>query len=77
MRRSRSFLIAFVAAIVELVIIAASGNQWVTNRVAEKATGTALGNVLAHDAVGFSWRFNPQTDRERIWAAQLVGIGWL
>jgi len=42
MRRSRSFLIAFVAAIVELVIIAASGNQWVTNRVAEKATGTAL-----------------------------------
>ena len=77
MRRSRSFLIAFVAAIVELVIIAASGNQWVTNRVAEKATGTALGNVLAHDAVGFPWRFNPQTDRERIWAAQLIGIGAL
>ena len=77
MRRSRSFLIAFVAAIVELVIIAASGNQWVTNRVADNATGTALGNVLAHDAVGFPWRFNPQTDRERIWAAQLIGIGAL
>ena len=77
MRRSRSFLIAFVAAIVELVIVAASGNQWVTNRVAENATGTALGNVLAHDAVGFPWRFNPQTDRERTWAAQLIGIGAL
>ena len=49
----REVLIAFVAAIVELVIIAASGNQWVTNRVADNATGTALGNVLAHDAVGF------------------------
>ena len=31
----------------------------------------------AHDAVGFPWRFNPQTDRERIWAAQLIGIGAL
>ncbi len=77
MRRSRSFLIAFVAAVIELLIIAASGNQWVTNRVAENATGAAIGNVLARAAVGFPWRFNPQTDRERIWAAQLIGIGTL
>ena len=77
MRRSRSFLIAFVAAIVELLIVIGSGNQWVTNRVADNATGIALGNVLAHGAVGIPWRFNPQTDRERIWAAQLIGIGAL
>src|SRR4249919_1987458 len=77
MRRSRSLLIAFVAAIVELLIIIGSGNQWVTNRVAENATGTAFGNVLARGSVGYPWRFNPQTDRERIWAAQLIGIGSL
>jgi hypothetical protein len=77
MRRSRSFLIAFVAAIVELLIVIGSGNQWVTNRVADNATGIAFGNVLAHGAVAFTWRFNPQTDRERIWAAQLIGIGAL
>lgn len=64
-----------VAAVVELLIIIGTGNQWVSKRVADNATGTRFPNVLARGAVGFPWRFNPQTDRTRIWAAELIGVG--
>jgi hypothetical protein len=77
MRRSRGLLIAFVAAVVELLIVAGTGNQWVSKRIADNATGTRFPNVLARGAVGFPWRFNPQTDRTRIWAAELIGVGTL
>jgi hypothetical protein len=77
MRRSRGLLIALVAAIIELIIVAATGNQWVSKRIFDQATGTRFPNVLARGSVGFPWRFNPQTDRDRIWAAQLIGIGAL
>jgi hypothetical protein len=77
MRRLRGPLIALVAAVLELVIVAAVGNQWVTKRALENTTKSQVGDAITHSATAFGWRFNPQGGNHSLWAGQLIGVGVL
>lgn len=77
MRRMRGLLVALVAAVLELLVVIGSGNQWVTQRVADKAGSASLGDVLARSANGFGWRFAPVKGASTVWQAELAGIGAL
>ncbi len=66
-----------MAAVLELVIVAGVGNQWVTNRVLENTTKSQVGDAITHSATTFGWRFNPQGGNHALWAGQLIGVGVL
>ena len=66
-----------MAAVLELVIVAGVGNQWVTKRVLENTTKSQVGDAITHSATTFGWRFNPQGGNHALWAGQLIGVGVL
>jgi hypothetical protein len=77
MRRTRGFVIALVAAVLELAIVAGVGNQWVTQRVVDNTTNSQVGDTVVRSATAFGWRFTARSGHSTLWAAQLIGAGVL
>lgn len=74
--KARTGLLMLVAFLVELVLIAAGGNQWVTDKLLR--ANTDLGTVafgLRNVALTFAWRFTPRgSDPEHFWLGGILLI---
>lgn len=74
MRRASAIWVAFWAAITELVILAAAGNQWVFDHLVKNAAGNELprNHELKATLTSLPWRFTPPKGQHTIWLAQLL-----
>ncbi len=74
MRRSPSPLVALGAAVTELVLVAAAGNQWIVKHLVENARANELPRDHQLKAVltDFSWRFTPVSDERAIWLGGII-----
>src|SRR5579875_3378612 len=75
--RARPWLTALIAFISMLVIVAAAGNQWVTDAVGRHTQADTLGNNLAQLVYSYAWRFNAPhgSDIDHFWVAGLAAAG--
>lgn len=75
--RARPWLTALIAFISMLVIVAAAGNQWVTDAVGRHTQADTLGNHLARLVYSYAWRFNAPhgSDIDHFWVAGLAAVG--
>jgi hypothetical protein len=71
---ARTGLVVLTAALVQLVIMAACGNQWVTDHVERNQLNAgSLGHRFGWTAfLTYSWRFTPQHGLSTLWQAQLA-----
>ncbi len=74
MRRSPSLLVALGAAVTELVLVAAAGNQWIVKHLVENARADELPRDHQLKAVltDFSWRFTPVSHDRAIWLGGII-----
>ena len=74
MRRAPSVLVALSAAVAELVILAAAGNQWVVDHLIRHQADNELPRerLLKSTLTAFSWRFTPESHQRMIWLGGLV-----
>ena len=74
MRRSPSLLVALGAAVTELVLVAAAGNQWIVKHLVERARTDELPRDHQLKAVltNFSWRFTPVSHERAIWLGGII-----
>ena len=79
MRRSPSLLVALGAAVAELVLVAAAGNQWIVKHLVENARADELPRDHQLKAVltGFSWRFTPVSHERAIWLGGIIAAAGL
>jgi hypothetical protein len=78
MRRAPTFVVALSAALVELVILAAAGNQWVVDHLIKNASVSEAARTRDLKAVltAFPWRWTAENDQRMIWLGEIVaGIG--
>ena len=75
--RARPWLTALIAFISMLVIVAAAGNQWVTDAVGRHTQADTLGNNFAQLVYSYAWRFNAPhgSDIDHFWVAGLAAAG--
>jgi hypothetical protein len=73
MLMSRRVLIAAFAALSELVIIAAAGNQAITKFIIDHQANSPLLRDIQRGLVSVSWRFTPQSGARASWLGALVG----
>jgi len=73
MRRASSLLVALTAAVAELVILAAAGNQWIVDHLTRHPAADELprDRLLKQTLTAFPWRFTPPNDLRMTW------IGWI
>ncbi len=66
------------ALIIQIVIIAAVGNQWVTNRIYDSTVGDSndsFAHYLKYSLITYNWRFAPQNgDSQHNWLSQVLMI---
>ena len=79
MRRAPAFLVALTAALTELIILAAAGNQWTVDHLIRHAAANELprDHLLKLALTSFAWRFTPQTDARMIWIGGIVAAAGL
>jgi hypothetical protein len=78
MRRSRPGRIASAAALVELVLVAITGNQAVSDFLVRDHLATSRApRDVQYTVTAFAWRLSAQQGLTSIWTAELVGIGVL
>jgi hypothetical protein len=75
-RKGRPWLIAIVSTLTLLVLIAAIGNQWVTDKIADHVGGESFSDRFLSGLTTYSWRFSPRGghDVDRLWLASVVMI---
>jgi len=76
MRRAPTFLVALCAAIVELVLVAAAGNQWVVNHLVKNASARELprNRELKAALTAFPWRWTPRSHERMLWLGEVVAV---
>jgi hypothetical protein len=74
---ARPWLIAISAFLTLLVLIAAFGNQWVTDAINRHTNTQRFGDNLVNSVRTYQWRFNPPKggDFGRFWVGSLVLVG--
>jgi hypothetical protein len=74
MRRAPTLVVALSAALVELVIVAAAGNQWVVEHLVrnESASEAARTRELKAVLTAFPWRWTPESHQRMIWLGEIV-----
>src|ERR1700691_504218 len=73
MSMSKRLLIAFFAALIELIIISAASNQGVTNVLIRHRPSSPVLRELENAVLSVSWRLIPQSGQHTIWYGQLGG----
>ncbi|HZE50239.1 MAG TPA: hypothetical protein VE074_11800 [Jatrophihabitantaceae bacterium] len=76
MRRAPTFLVAFCAAIVELVLVAAAGNQWIVNHLVKNESARELprNRELKSALTAFPWRWTPRSHERMLWLGEVVAV---
>ena len=79
MRRAPAFLVALTAALTELIILAAAGNQWTVDHLTRHPPATELprDHVLKAALTSFGWRFMPESHARMIWLGGIVAAAGL
>lgn len=74
MRRASAIWVAFWAAITELVIVAAAGNQWVFDHLVKNAADNERlrDHELKVTLTSLPWRLTPPKGQHTIWLGQLL-----
>jgi hypothetical protein len=74
---ARPWWIASSAFLTLLVLIAAFGNQWVTDAINRHTSTQRFGDNLVNSVRTYQWRFNPPKggDVGRFWVGSLVLVG--
>jgi hypothetical protein len=75
--RGRPWIVALTAFLTLLVLIAALGNQWVTDSINRHANGDTFIDHIVTAITTYQWRFSPRGghDVARVWASQFALIG--
>jgi hypothetical protein len=75
--KARPWLTAVVSFVILLILIAALGNQWVTDSIARHANAGTFGDRMAHSMNQYAWRFSPPSggDAGHVWVANLANVG--
>jgi hypothetical protein len=76
MRRAPTLLVALCAAAVELVVLAAAGNQWVFDHLIKHASADELARTqrLKATLTSFAWRFTPEQHLRMVWLGEVVAV---
>lgn len=74
MRRAPTFLVALCAALAELVLVAAAGNQWTVDHLVKKQSGNELPRTreLKATVTSFPWRWTPESQQRMLWLGEVV-----
>jgi hypothetical protein len=75
--KARPWLTAIVSFVTLLILIAALGNQWVTDSIARHANAGTFGDHLAHSVNQYAWRFSAPSggDLGHVWVGNLANVG--
>jgi hypothetical protein len=76
MRRAPTLLVALCAALVELIVLAAAGNQWVYDRLVKHESTNELVRTqrLKATLTSFAWRFTPEQHQRMLWLGEVVAV---
>lgn len=76
MRRGPALPVALGAAVVELLVLAAAGNQWVFDHLVKHASKSEIVRTRALKATltAFPWRLTPEDHQRMVWLGELVGV---
>jgi hypothetical protein len=76
MRRAPTAVVAFCAALAELVVVAAAGNQWVVDHLARNAKPSELprNRELKAALTSFPWRWTPEHHQRMLWLGEIVAV---
>ena len=79
MRRAPAVLVALGAAVLELIIVAAAGNQWIVDHLVRNASTKELtrDHGLKAALTSFSWRFTSENHQRMLWLAGIVAAAGL
>jgi hypothetical protein len=75
--RARTGLVLVLALVVEILLIAAFANQWLSEKIArfEFRTHNSLLASIANAGLTYTWRFAPRTgDNQHLWLSQMLLI---
>jgi hypothetical protein len=75
--RGRPWIVALIAFLTLLVLIAALGNQWVTDSIRRHANGDTFIDHIVTAITTYQWRFTPRGghDVARVWVSDFALIG--
>jgi hypothetical protein len=76
MRRAPTVLVALCAAGVELIVLAAAGNQWVFDHLVKHESTSELVRTqrLKATLTSFAWRFTPEQHQRMVWLGEVVAV---
>jgi hypothetical protein len=76
MRRAPTFVVALCAAVVELVLVAAAGNQWTVDHLIKKSSADELPRThqLKTTLTAFPWRWTPESQQRMLWLGEVVAV---
>jgi hypothetical protein len=76
MRRAPTAVVALCAAIAELVLVAAAGNQWVVDHLVGNAKASELPRTreLKDVLTSFPWRWTPESHQRMLWLGEIVAV---
>jgi len=76
MRRAPTLLVALCAALVELIVLAAAGNQWVFDHLIKHESTNELVRTqrLKATLTSYPWRFTPEQHQRMLWLGELVAV---
>ncbi len=76
MPKARTGLVLLLALLVELVVIAGIGNQWVSDKLVRHDNGSLGERGAVNVALVYSWRFSPRGghDPGHFFLAQMIGL---
>ena len=76
MRRASTVVAALCAAITELVLVAAAGNQWVVDHLIrnEKPSELPRNRELKEVLTSFPWRWTPESHQRMLWLGEIVAV---
>lgn len=76
MRRAPTVVVALSAALTELVLVAAAGNQWVVDHLVrhEKPSELPRNRELKDVLTGFPWRWTPESHQRMVWLGEIVAV---
>jgi len=74
MRRAPTAVVALSAALAELVVVAAAGNQWVVDHLVHNAKPSELprNRELKAALTSFPWRWTPEHHQRMLWLGEVV-----
>lgn len=74
MRRAPTFVVALCAAVAELVLVAAAGNQWTVDHLIKNQSSNELPRTrqLKQTLASFPWRWTPESHQRMLWLGEIV-----